>query len=224
MATLIRLKQIESGSALQASADIGTDFSGAVYEIIWTEGIFSSSQQVDLVSASNYDGFVVQLDMTMSSDLEASVISASISQSINILSQTYVTTASLDALSSSIISTISSSDAVFTAFSNSIDDTILNKINDENIISSSTQLTGATLKGITISPVNSDSYSLIISGALAVVNAVGLNDGGYDGDIDSTVPGQIYLNGNSTTSSVPPPTDPSTMGQPNSNVIDMGDF
>jgi len=34
MANLIRLKQIESGSALQQSAEIGTDFSASVNEIV----------------------------------------------------------------------------------------------------------------------------------------------------------------------------------------------
>jgi len=368
MASLIRLKQIESGSSLQDAADIGQDFSSSVFEIIDGAGLFSSSAQVNLVSASNYDGFVVQLDMTMSSDLEASIISSSISQSVALLSQTYVTTASLNTLSSSLaltdsqslyligllsssvqattgdfsssvasqfsssyatiysisssmnttinnlsssvatslsaseagqlelsgaiattitnlsssfdttidnlsssiftslsaseagqtalsgaISTtitnlsssvatslsaseaniisisssintsISSSDARFAGFSSSIDTTILNKINAVGVISSSAQLTGATLKGITIAPVDSDSYSLIISGALAVVNATGLQDGTF-GDTDSTVPAQIYLDGNPTTASVPPPPDPSTNNQPNSNQIDMGEF
>jgi len=109
MASLIRLKQIESSSELQTSANVGTDFSGAVYEIIDGAGLFSSSAQVDLVSASNYDGFVVQLDLTMSSDLEASIISSSISQSLVILSQTYVTTASLNTLSASLVNVDSQS-------------------------------------------------------------------------------------------------------------------
>jgi hypothetical protein len=336
MASLIRLKQIESGSALQTSAEIGSDFSQSVIDIIQDnvaatlpEGVISSSAQVDLVQASNYDGFVVQLDMTMSSDLERNIVSASISQSISILSQTYVTTASLFDLSSSIATTdsasqylisqlsasvqattgdfsssvaqqfsssyatiysisssidttidnlsssvatslsaseagqlvlsgaisttinnlsssfvtslsaseaniisisssintsISSSDARFAGFSSSIDTTILNKINAVGVISSSAQLTGTTLKGITIAPINSDGYSLIVSGALAVVDATGLQDGGF-GDNDSTVPAQIYLDGNTqTTESVPPPSDPSTNNQPNSNMIDMGEF
>jgi hypothetical protein len=347
MANLIRLKQIESGSALQVSAQVGQDFSASVFEIIDGAGLISSSAQVNLVSASNYDGFVVQLDMTMSSDLEASIISSSISQSVALLSQTYVTTVSLNQLSSSIANTdsqslyligllsssvqattgdfsssvasqfsssyatiysisssfdttidnlsssiftslsaseasqlelsasisttisaseagqtalsgaisttinnlsssvatslsaseaniisisssintsISSSDARFAGFSSSIDNTILNKINAVGVISSSAQLTGATLKGITIAPINSDGYSLIISGALAVVDATGLPDGGF-GDNDSTVPAQIYLDGNTqTTESVPPPPDPSTNNQPNSNQIDMGEF
>ena len=351
MASLIRLKQIESGSSLEQAAEVGSDFSGAVYQIIDGAGLFSSSVQVDLAEASNYDGFVVQLDMTMSSDLEASIISSSISQSVALLSQTYVTTASLNQLSSSLavtdsqslyligllsssvqattgdfsssvasqfsssyatiysisssmnttinnlsssvatslsaseagqlalsgaiattitnlsssfdttitnisssISTdltnlsssvatsfsaseaniisisssintsISSSDARFAGFSSSIDNTILNKINAVGVISSSAQLDGSTLKGITIAPINSDGYSLIISGALAVVDATGLPDGGF-GDNDSTVPAQIYLDGNTqTTESVPPPLDPSTDNQANSNQIDMGEF
>jgi hypothetical protein len=369
MASLIRLKQIESGSSLEQAAEVGSDFSGAVYQIIDGAGLFSSSVQVDLVEASNYDGFVVQLDMTMSSDLEASIISSSISQSVALLSQTYVTTASLNQLSSSLAVTdsqslyligllsssvqattgdfsssvasqfsssyatiysisssmnttinnlsssvatslsaseagqtalsasiattitnlsssfdttidnlsssiftslsaseagqtalsgaisitinnlsssvatslsaseaniisisssintsISSSNARFAGFSSSIDNTILNKINAVGVISSSAQLDGSTLKGITIAPINSDGYSLIISGALAVVDATGLPDGGF-GDNDSTVPAQIYLDGNTqTTESVPPPIDPSTNNQANSNQIDMGEF
>lgn len=102
MASLIRLKQIESGSELQTSAEVGANFSSSVFEIIDGAGLFSSSVQVDLVEASNYDGFVVQLDLTMSSDLETRVISSSISQSLNILSQTYATTSSINLLSSSL--------------------------------------------------------------------------------------------------------------------------
>ena len=324
MASLIRLKQIESGSALETSAQVGSDFSGAVYEIIDGAGLFSSSAQVDLVSASNYDGFVVQLDMTMSSDLEASIISASISQSVSILSQTYVTTASLNTLSSSlantdsqslyligllsssvqattgdfsssvasqfsssyatiysisssmnttinnlsssVATTISASEAgqtalsgaisttitnlsssidttidnlsssinnrfigiesitaSFESFSQSIDTTILNKMNVVGVISSSAQLDGSTLRNITIAPINSDGYSLIVSGAVAVVNATGLPEGGY-GDTDSTVPAQIWLDGNQSNTASVPPIDPSTNNQPNSNQIDMGEF
>jgi len=270
----------------------------------------SSSGCAQCPFLQGYDGFVVQLDVTMSSDLERNILSASISQSVSILSQTYVTTASLNTLSSSIATTdsasqhliaqlsssvqattgdfsasvasqfsssyaniysisssintsitnlsssvdttitnlsssvatsisaseanvisisssihtsISSSDARFATFSSSINTTIKDKMNAEGVISSSAQLTGATLKGITIAPINSDGYSLIVSGALAVVNATGLPDGTF-GDTDSTVPAQIYLDGNPTTASVPPPPDPSTNNQPNSNMIDMGDF
>ena len=350
MASLIRLKQIESGSSLEQAAEVGSDFSGAVYQIIDGAGLISSSAQVNLVSASNYDGFVVKLDMTMSSDLERNIVSASISQSLVILSQTYVTTASLntlssslavtdsqslylisllsssvqattgdfsssvasqfsssyatiysisssmnttinnlsssvattisaseagqtalsgaisttinnlsssiftslsaseagqtalsgaisttitnlsssidttiDNLSSSMYTSISSSNATFASFSSSIDTTILNKMNVVGVISSSAQLDGSTLRNITIAPINSDGYSLIVSGAVAVVNATGLPEGGY-GDTDSTVPAQIWLDGNQSNTASVPPQDPSTNNQPNSNQIDMGEF
>lgn len=327
MATLIRLKQIESSSYLESASVIGGDFSASVFEIIDGAGLFSSSQQVDLVSASNYDGFIVQLDMTMSSDLEASLISASISQSINILSQTYVTTASLndlsaslavtdsasafiiaqlsssvqsttgdfsqsvaaqfsssyatitsissafdttiDNLSSSIVTTISaseagqtalsgaisttitnlsssiatsfsasaanvneisssihnaisSSDSAFTEFSNSIDTTIKNKMNIEGVISSSAQLAGATLTSITFVPADADSYSVIVSGAMAIVDATGLT-GSLDGEMDTNVPAQLWINAVSGSGSSAPP-DPYVGGQEQSNVVDMGEW
>ena len=327
MATLIRLKQIESSSALTSASAIGSEFESSVYEIIDGAGIFSSSQQVDLVSASNYDGFIVQLDMTMSSDLEASLISASISQSLNILSQTYVTTASLNTLSSSLVladsqsayliaqlsssvqstsgefsasvatqfsssnatitsistsfdttidnlsssvftslsaseagqtalsgaisttitnlsssvatsfsaseanivsisssihTSISSSNATFVAFSNSIDNTIKDKMNAEGVISSSAQLAGATLTGITLVPKDADSYSLIVSGAVAIVDATGLS-GSLDGDLDTNVSAQLWINGVSGSGSSAP-IDPSIGGEAQSNMIDMGEW
>jgi hypothetical protein len=101
MANFIRLKQIESGSALQASAEVGADFSQSVINIITSEvtavlpdGVVSSSAQINLISASGYQ--------ELATDLEVSIVSSSISTSINILSQTYATTASLNTISSSL--------------------------------------------------------------------------------------------------------------------------
>lgn len=55
MANLIRLKQIESSSALQTSAEIGTDFSQSVVNIVTQnveavlpDGVVSSSAQITL--------------------------------------------------------------------------------------------------------------------------------------------------------------------------------
>jgi hypothetical protein len=48
MASLIRLKQIESGSSLSQAAGVGADFSASVYEIIDGAGLISSSAQVIL--------------------------------------------------------------------------------------------------------------------------------------------------------------------------------
>lgn len=129
MANLIRLKQIESGSALQVSAEVGSDFSQSVLNIVIND---------------------------------------------------------------------------------------VGAVLPEGVISSSTQLDGTTLRNITIAPLNSDGYSLIVSGALGVVDATNLSEGGF-GDLDSTVPGQISVNGQ-----LPP--DPSTNNTPLANVIDQGEW
>jgi hypothetical protein len=129
MANLIRLKQIESGSALQVSAEVGSDFSQSVLNIVIND---------------------------------------------------------------------------------------VGAVLPEGVISSSAQLDGTTLRNITIAPLNSDGYSLIVSGALGVVDATNLSEGGF-GDLDSTVPGQISVNGQ-----LPP--DPSTNNTPLANVIDQGEW
>ncbi len=129
MANLIRLKQIESGSALQVSAEVGADFSQSVLNIVIND---------------------------------------------------------------------------------------VGAVLPEGVISSSAQLDGTTLKNITIAPLNSDGYSLIVSGALGVVDATNLSEGGF-GDLDSTVPGQISVNGQL-------PADPSTNNTPLANVIDQGEW
>jgi len=122
MASLIRLKQIESGSSLQSAADVGADFSASVYEIIDGAGLISSSAQVNLVSASNYAEFVVQLDITMSSDLERQIVSSSLAQTIGILSQTYLTTGSFNSYTQSVSQSFSASSATHTQFSASLND------------------------------------------------------------------------------------------------------
>jgi len=129
MANLIRLKQIESGSALSTAASVGQDFSQSVIDIVQGE---------------------------------------------------------------------------------------VGAVLPEGLISSSAQLNGTTLRNITIAPLNSDGYSLIVSGALGVVDATNLSEGGF-GDLDSTVPGQISVNGQL-------PADPSTNNTPLANVIDQGEW
>ena len=122
MASLIRLKQIESGSSLQSAADVGAEFSASVFEIIDGAGLISSSAQVSLVSASNYAEFVVQLDVTMSSDLERQIVSSSLAQTIGILSQTYLTTGSFNSYTQSVSQSFSASSATHTQFSASLND------------------------------------------------------------------------------------------------------
>jgi hypothetical protein len=88
----------------------------------------------------------------------------------------------------------------------------------DGVISGSTQLDGTTIKNLTISTINADKYSLVISGAMAVVNATGLT-GSVDGDVDTTVPGQIYLVSGSVA-----PNDPYVSGSEQSNIIDQGEW
>ena len=88
----------------------------------------------------------------------------------------------------------------------------------DGVISGSTQLDGTIIKNLTIGTTNADGYSLVISGAMAVVNATGLT-GSVDGDLDITVPGQIYLVSGSV-----PPTDPYVSGSEQSNIIDQGEW
>jgi hypothetical protein len=107
MANLIRLKQIESGSQLQVSAEVGADFSQSVIAVVSGEvaavlpdGVVSSSAQIQLVSASGYE--------QLATDIEVSVVSSSVAASITILSNTYVTTASLNIVSESLNNRVTS--------------------------------------------------------------------------------------------------------------------
>ncbi len=112
MANLIRLKQIESGSALQTSAEIGADFSQSVVNIITSEvqavlpeGVISSSTQVNVLQTTNFVEF-----------------SSSISTSfVNVYTQLASITGSIETgLSASVATSFSQSNAIFTQFSSSI--------------------------------------------------------------------------------------------------------
>ncbi len=84
MANLIRLKQIESGSALQTSAELGADFSQSVINIVTGEvtavlpdGVVSSSAQVvDILVPLNQ--FTASLDLTYATDAEVFYTSSQI--------------------------------------------------------------------------------------------------------------------------------------------------
>ena len=83
MASLIRLKQIESSSFLQQSADLGANFSQSVFNIVsesivgvLPDGVVSSSVQIELLSASGYGEFTQSLDITYATDYELSVTSS----------------------------------------------------------------------------------------------------------------------------------------------------
>lgn len=87
----------------------------------------------------------------------------------------------------------------------------------DGILSGSSQLDGSTIKNLVISTRDADSYSLIISGAMGVVDANNLPQG-PNAD-DTNVPAQIYLAGGTVL-----PADPSESGSADANVIDQGEF
>ena len=110
MANLIRLKQIESGSALSTSAQIGTDFSQSVINIVQDniaatlpDGIVSGSSQIFITGTIGYND--------IATDLEVAVISSSLSASQILISSS---------ISSSIAATLSGSALSVTALSQSI--------------------------------------------------------------------------------------------------------
>ena len=92
--------------------------------------------------------------------------------------------------SSSLLATAS---VLGTDFSQSVIDVITSEVVavlPDGVISSSAQLDGSTIKNLTISTQNADGYSLVVSGAMAVVDANGLT-GSVDGEDDISVPAQI---------------------------------
>ena len=110
MANLIRLKQIESGSALSTSAQIGTDFSQSVINIVQDniaatlpDGIVSGSSQIFITGTIGYND--------IATDLEVAVISSSLSASQILISSS---------ISSSIAATLSGSALSVTALSQSV--------------------------------------------------------------------------------------------------------
>ena len=113
------------------------------------------------------------------------------------------------------------SESAATILSASIVNVVVNNIAavlPDGVISGAAQLDGSTIKNLTISTENADRYSLVVSGAIAVVDATNLT-GSIDGESDTIVPGQIYL----VTGSVPP-SDPYVSGSAQSNIIDQGEW
>ena len=126
MANLIRLKQIESGSALQSSAEIGTNitnsvnnivsqslettFSASIVNIITNnvaavlpDGVVSGSSQIYISGTIGYSD--------IATDIEVAVISSSLSASQVLISSS---------ISSSIAATLSGSSLSVTALSQSV--------------------------------------------------------------------------------------------------------
>jgi len=115
MANLIRLKQIESGSALSTAASVGQDFSQSVFEIIDGAGLISSSAQVLLASASGFN--------QLATDIEVSVISSSIAATISVVAAGtgFVTTGSFNSYTASLGNTFATDVEVYQTASAIID-------------------------------------------------------------------------------------------------------
>jgi hypothetical protein len=138
MANLIRLKQIESGSALNTAAQVGTDFSQSVVNIITGEvtavlpdGIVSSSAQIFITGTIGYSD--------IATDIEVAVVSSSLS-------------ASQVLISSSIATTLSGSLSSITILSSSVN----NRLDSLELFSSSLDNTYATDAELSISQSNID--------------------------------------------------------------------
>ena len=122
MANLIRLKQIESGSALSTSAQIGTDFSQSVINIITSEvqavlpeGVVSGSSQIFITGTIGYND--------IATDLEVAVISSSIAATINVVAAGtgFVTTGSFHSYTASLGNTFATDLEVYQTASAIID-------------------------------------------------------------------------------------------------------
>ena len=122
MANLIRLKQIESGSALSTSAQIGTDFSQSVINIITSEvqavlpgGVVSGSSQIFITGTIGYND--------LATDLEVAVVSSSIAATINVVAAGtgFVTTGSFHSYTASLGNTFATDLEVYQTASAIID-------------------------------------------------------------------------------------------------------
>lgn len=81
-------------------------------------------------------------------------------------------------------------------------------------------LDGTILKNVTITTTTDDQYSLIVSGAIAVVDATAYDiSSSLDSESGSVVPAMIWMKSGSSA-----PADPILSGSLYGNVIDLGSF
>jgi hypothetical protein len=147
MANFIRLKQIESGSYLNTSAAIGADFSQSVISIIVGEvqavlpdGVVSSSAQIYITGTIGYND--------IATDIEVAVVSSSISTSLSLISSSIASVTG--DFSSSVSTSLNLLSSSLNAFTSSIGLTIKQKLNTENVVTSSRQLDGSVINNLTI--------------------------------------------------------------------------
>jgi hypothetical protein len=215
MANFIRLKQIESGSYLNTSAAIGADFSQSVISIIVGEvqavlpdGVVSSSAQIYITGTIGYND--------IATDIEVAVVSSSISTSLSLISSSIASVTG--DFSSSVSTSLNLLSSSLNAFTSSIGLTIKQKLNTENVVTSSRQLDGSVINNLTIGTTG-DNYSLIVSGALAVVDAdITISGSQYN------VGGQIWVNGQTGSAGNPPAQPYDNVGNAQADIIDQGEW
>jgi len=159
----------------------------------------------------------------LATDLEVTVVSASVSSSQTLISASIAATLSGSALSvinlsSSVSTSLSLISSSLSAFTSSIGLTIKAKLNTENVITSSRQLDGSVINNLTLGTTG-DAYSLIVSGALAVVDADIIISGSQ-----FNVGGQIWVNGETGSAGNPPSEPYDNVGNAQSDIIDQGEW
>lgn len=79
---------------------------------------------------------------------------------------------------------------------------------------------GGVIKNLTITTATDDQYSLIVSGAVAIVDATSYDiSESLDAESGSVVPAMIWMSSGSSA-----PNDPIISGSLYGNVIDLGEF
>jgi hypothetical protein len=242
MANLIRLKQIESGSALSTAAETGTNFSESVNTIVSQSlqsslsqsiiniitnnvgatlpaGVVSGSSQIYISGTIGYSDIATDIEVAViSSSLSASQVLISSSISSSIAATLSGSSFSVTALSSSVSTSLSLISSSLNAFTSSIGLTIKAKLNTENVITSSRQLDGSVINNLTLGTTG-DAYSLIVSGALAVVDAdITISGSQFN------VGGQIWVNGETGSAGNPPSEPYDNVGNAQSDIIDQGEW
>jgi len=229
MANLIRLKQIESGSALTTAANVGSSLTSSINSIVasaLTGSVLTASINIAVsqsintsLSSSITDIVSASLSGALSliaTDVEVSAVSASIAAT-NLTISSSISSSNYN-LSSSVSTSLNLLSSSLNAFTSSIGLTIKQKLNTENVITSSRQLDGSVINNLTLGTTG-DAYSLIVSGALAVVDAdITISGSQYN------VAGQIWVNGETGSAGNPPPQPYDNSGNPQADIIDQGEW
>jgi len=216
---------LTSSINIAVSQSINTSLSSSITTIVSASlsgalSIIATDVEVSAVSAS-----IAATNLTISSSISSSnySLSSSVSASLSLISSSIASvtgdfSASVSntfATQSSNLTSVSSS---LNAFTSSIGLTIKAKLNTENVITSSRQLDGSVINNLTLGTTG-DAYSLIVSGALAVVDAdITISGSQFN------VGGQIWVNGQTGSAGNPPSEPYDNVGNTQADIIDQGEW